>query len=157
VFADVRGYGKSRHLGGSYSVEEVTADAFRLAGQLGWGRFHVVGHSMTGIVVQRMAVDDWTSDAKRLKSVVAITPVSADGDPGFQEAGQSRQCLSCAARECQLRRPDVRRRRLRLPRRRRVGPRRAITTRARALLGQRRQASSRFITQRTAGVRRVRL
>ncbi|MBI4573022.1 MAG: alpha/beta hydrolase [candidate division NC10 bacterium] len=81
VFADARGYGTSRHLTGAYSAEEVTADAFRLADKLGWKRFHVVGHSMTGMVVQRMAVDDWTSGAKRLKSVVAITPVSADGYP----------------------------------------------------------------------------
>jgi pimeloyl-ACP methyl ester carboxylesterase len=81
VFADLRGYGRSRHLTGAYPVEEVTADAFRLADTLGWKRFHVIGHSMTGMVVQRMAVDDSTSDAKRLKSIVAITPVSADGYP----------------------------------------------------------------------------
>jgi pimeloyl-ACP methyl ester carboxylesterase len=81
VFADVQGYGKSRHLTGAFTVEEVTANAFRLADSLGWGRFHVVGHSMTGMVVQRMAVDDWISAVKRLKSVVAITPVSADGYP----------------------------------------------------------------------------
>lgn len=81
VFADLRGYGKSRYLTGAYSVEEVTADAFRLADKLDWKRFHVIGHSMTGMVVQRMAIDDWTSGANRLKSVVAITPVSADGYP----------------------------------------------------------------------------
>ncbi|MGE0454792.1 MAG: alpha/beta fold hydrolase [Vicinamibacteria bacterium] len=88
VFADARGYGKSRHLAGAYSADEVAADAFRLADELGWGRFHVVGHSMTGMVVQRMAVDDWSSGARRLKSVVAITPVSADGypaDPGTKK------------------------------------------------------------------------
>ena len=79
VFADVRGYGKSRHLAGDYSVDEVAADAFRLADKLDWHRFHLIGHSMTGMVVQRMALDDWTSGAKRLKRVVAITPVSADG------------------------------------------------------------------------------
>lgn len=81
VFADVPGYGKSRHLGGGYSVGRVTADAFGLADSLGWRRFHVIGHSMTGMVVQRMAVDDWISGEKRLASVVAITPVSADGYP----------------------------------------------------------------------------
>lgn len=81
VFADVRGYGTSRHLTGAYTVEEVAADAFRLADSLGWTRFHVIGHSMTGMVVQRMAVDDWVSGAMRLKSVVAITPVSADSYP----------------------------------------------------------------------------
>lgn len=81
VFADARGYGKSRHLTGAYSAEEMTVDAFHLADKLGWKRFHVIGHSMTGMVVQHMALDDWTSGAKRLKSVVAITPVSADGYP----------------------------------------------------------------------------
>jgi pimeloyl-ACP methyl ester carboxylesterase len=81
VFVDIRGYGKSRHLAGAYSAEEVTADAFRLANTLGWKRFHVIGHSMTGMVVQRMAVDDRISGTKRLKSVIAITPVSADGYP----------------------------------------------------------------------------
>ncbi len=81
VFADVRGYGQSRNLEGEYTVEEVAGDAFRLADELGWKRFHVVGHSMNGMVVQRMAIDDWVSGAKRLKSVVAITPVTADGYP----------------------------------------------------------------------------
>jgi pimeloyl-ACP methyl ester carboxylesterase len=81
VFGDVPGYGLSRHLAGDYTVGRVAADAFHLADTLGWRGFHVVGHSMTGMVVQRMAVDDWTSGAKRLTSVVAITPVTADGYP----------------------------------------------------------------------------
>lgn len=37
VFADVRGYGMSRHLSGTYTVGEVATDAFRLADSLGWG------------------------------------------------------------------------------------------------------------------------
>jgi pimeloyl-ACP methyl ester carboxylesterase len=81
VFADVRGYGMSRHLPGTHTVEEVAADAFRLADSLGWTQFHVIGHSMSGMVVQRMAVDDWISGVRRLKSMIALTPVSADGYP----------------------------------------------------------------------------
>lgn len=81
AFADLRGYGMSRHLSGAYTVDEVAADAFRLADSLGWAQFHVIGHSMSGMVVQRMMVDDWISGAKRLKSAIAITPVSADGYP----------------------------------------------------------------------------
>ncbi len=81
VFADLRGYGGSRHLSGDYTVEEVAGDALRLAERLGWARFHVVGHSMTGMVVQRMAADDWRTGARRIKSVVAITPVAANGYP----------------------------------------------------------------------------
>jgi len=82
VFADVRGYGTSQHLSGAYSVDEVAADAFRLAESLGWTEFHVIGHSMSGMVMQRMIVDDWICGGKRIKSAVGITPVSADGYPG---------------------------------------------------------------------------
>lgn len=85
VFADVRGYGRSKHLTGEYNSIEVAEDAFILAGHLGWDKFHVVGHSMTGMVVQRMALIDWKSENKRLKSIVAITPVSANGYPADDE------------------------------------------------------------------------
>ncbi|KAF0172918.1 MAG: alpha/beta hydrolase [Limisphaerales bacterium] len=88
VFADVRGYGKSRHLTGDYSAGEVAADGFRLADKLGWQHFHLIGHSMTGMAVQRMALDDWTSGARRLKRVVAITPVAANGYPADEGTKQ---------------------------------------------------------------------
>ncbi len=81
VFADLRGYGTSRHLAGAYTVDEVAADAIRLADSLGWTEFHVIGHSMSGMVMQRMILDDWISGRKRFKSAVGITPVSADGYP----------------------------------------------------------------------------
>lgn len=81
VFADLRGYGTSRHLSGAYTVHEVAADAFHLADSLGWSDFHLIGHSMSGMVVQRMMVDDWVSGVKRLTSAIAITPVSANGYP----------------------------------------------------------------------------
>jgi 3-oxoadipate enol-lactonase len=84
VFAEVRGYGRSRHLKGDYTVEEVAGDAFHLADHLGWERFHLVGHSMTGMAVQRMAINDW-NERKRLKSIVMITPVTADGYPADAE------------------------------------------------------------------------
>lgn len=99
VFADVRGYGRSRHLSGEYSVSEIAGDAFRLADHLGWKRFHVVGHSMTGMAVQRMAVDDWTSGRRRLKSIVTITPVTADGYPADE---QTKQFLWDVIRDRQL-------------------------------------------------------
>lgn len=81
AFADLRGYGSSRHLGGPYTVEQVAADGFRLADSLGWDHFHLLGHSMSGMAAQRMALDDWTSKARRLQSIAAVTPVSADGYP----------------------------------------------------------------------------
>lgn len=85
VFVDVRGYGKSRHLKGEYTVTEVASDVFHLADSLGWTRFHVVGHSMNGMTVQRMAIDDWNSGNNRLKSIIAVSPVTADGYPADEE------------------------------------------------------------------------
>jgi len=79
VFADVRGYGKSIDLTGEYTAAEVSGDAFRLADELGWDQFFLIGHSMTGMVVQRMAIDDWASDRTRLRGIVALTPVPATG------------------------------------------------------------------------------
>ena len=81
VFADLRGYGQSLHLEGKYTAEESASDAFQIASHLGWDRFHLIGHSMSGMVVQRMALDDWRSGARKLKSLIGITPVSANGYP----------------------------------------------------------------------------
>ncbi len=85
VFADLRGYSGSRNVEGKYTANEAAEDAIRLADALGWDRFHVIGHSMSGMIVQRLAVTDWSSGAKRLKSVIAVTPVTADGYPADEE------------------------------------------------------------------------
>lgn len=85
VFADVRGYGRSKAMQGDYAASEIARDTLALADALGFERFHVIGHSMNGMSVQRLAIDDWTGGAKRLKSVVAITPVTADGYPASDE------------------------------------------------------------------------
>lgn len=79
VFADLRGYGGSRDLSGAYSAAEAAADVEALAMDLGWTRFSLVGHSMSGMVAQRVAIDDWVSDQHRLNAVVLITPVPASG------------------------------------------------------------------------------
>lgn len=81
AFTDLRGYGDSREAVGLYTAAEAAADILRLADVLGWDRFHVVGHSMSGMVVQRLALDDHASAAPRVRSVVAVTPVSAAGYP----------------------------------------------------------------------------
>ncbi|HVA11759.1 MAG TPA: alpha/beta hydrolase [Stellaceae bacterium] len=73
AFADIRGYGKSKAIAGDYTMAEIARDVVALADELGWDRFSVVGHSMGGKAVQRVAVDV----PKRIRSVVAITPVPA--------------------------------------------------------------------------------
>ncbi|MBP2295980.1 alpha/beta fold hydrolase [Azospirillum rugosum] len=75
VFADLRGYGWSRDLAGAYTADEAAADMFALMDRLGHQRFHVVGHSMSGLIAQAMAA----KGRDRLKSLVAVTPVPASG------------------------------------------------------------------------------
>lgn len=82
VFADLRGYGKSMALTGRYTVDEISADCLRLADRLGWLRFHLIGHSMTGMATQRIAADI----PARIKSAVAVCPVSAAGNRLNDEA-----------------------------------------------------------------------
>ncbi len=77
VFVDLRGYGRSKEIRGAYSAEESSKDAIKLIESLGWNKFHLIGHSMSGMIVQKIAVDN----PSRVKSVVAITPVPACGSP----------------------------------------------------------------------------
>lgn len=85
VFVHLRGYGRSKNIKGTYNTNEISADAFRMADHLGWKKFHVIGYSMSGMAVQRMAINDWKSGKQRLRSVVAITPVTADGYPADKD------------------------------------------------------------------------
>jgi pimeloyl-ACP methyl ester carboxylesterase len=77
AFVDYRGYGLSRSMTGDYTMAEIASDAIGLAQHLGWERFHLLGHSMGGMAVQRVAADH----RRRIKSGVCVTPVPAAGVP----------------------------------------------------------------------------
>jgi len=77
AFVDLRGYGKSKDIAGKYTVAEVAADCLAVVDELGWPRFHVIGHSMTGMATQRIALDL----GSRVASAIAVCPVSAAGMP----------------------------------------------------------------------------
>lgn len=77
VFMDHRGYGTSREIPGDHSIAEIAGDALALADHLGWRRFHVAGHSMGGMAVQKII----QLARDRIQSAVAITPVPACGSP----------------------------------------------------------------------------
>jgi pimeloyl-ACP methyl ester carboxylesterase len=72
VFADLRGYGLSREIEGANTLDESAEDALAVADKLGWTRFSLVGHSMSGLIVQRIA----QLAPERITRVVAVTPVS---------------------------------------------------------------------------------
>ncbi|MBP0590397.1 alpha/beta hydrolase [Paraburkholderia sp. LEh10] len=75
AFPVYRGYGASRHLVGEYTVEEIARDVLAVADKLNWPRFNIVGHSMGGLVAQRILLDA----SERVKRIVAVTPVPACG------------------------------------------------------------------------------
>lgn len=75
IFADLRGYGLSRSLRGRYTVVEAAEDILRLLDEKKSSGFHVVGHSMSAMVAQRIAL----VARGRVKSMTGITPVPASG------------------------------------------------------------------------------
>jgi len=78
VFMDVRGYGKSKMIKGTYTSDEIANDVFKLVDNLGIEKFYLMGHSMTGIAVQKAALID---KDQRIKKVIAVAPVSSAGLP----------------------------------------------------------------------------
>ncbi len=75
VFMDLRGYGWSRAATGSYTLDEAAADVLRTADHLGISRFHLVGHSMSGLVAQKIALQA----SARVQSVTLFSPVPPTG------------------------------------------------------------------------------
>ena len=75
VFMDNRGYGGMRGVHGSYSMDEVARDALALADALGFATFSVVGHSMGGMALERLAL----LAPLRLRKLVAVAPVPSCG------------------------------------------------------------------------------
>ncbi len=77
IFADPRGYGKSRKIAGKHTVKEAAGDIVALSKSLRLGKFQFVGHSMMGMVAQYLCA----RHGSRLKSAVGVTPVPATGAP----------------------------------------------------------------------------
>lgn len=77
VFMAYRGYGLSKQQRGDYTMPEIAADALALADELEWESFSLIGHSMGGMAAQRVLADA----PRRVRKLVAITPVPASGVP----------------------------------------------------------------------------
>jgi len=77
AFMDLRGYGSRKDVTGEFTMREAAADALALADELGWERFSLVGHSMTGQAIQHALLQA----PDRVRRLVAITPVPAVATP----------------------------------------------------------------------------
>ena len=73
VFFDYRGYGRSMHMTGEFTFAEATDDVLRLVDHLRWDRFSLIGHSMGGMVMQRVML----AAPQRVECMVGISPVAA--------------------------------------------------------------------------------
>jgi pimeloyl-ACP methyl ester carboxylesterase len=77
VFMDLRGYGARRQVAGDFTMQEAAADGLALADELGWERFSVIGHSMSGQAIQHVLLQA----PGRVRRLVALNPVPATGVP----------------------------------------------------------------------------
>ena len=93
VFADLRGYGASKGVTGAYDVDEAATDVGALARHLGWQRFSLVGHSMTSLVVQRLA--QLMPDS--VSHLALVTPIGPMGLQLPEEALRANQALARAS------------------------------------------------------------
>ncbi|GAA4488154.1 alpha/beta fold hydrolase [Gluconacetobacter asukensis] len=75
IFANLRGYGLSKEHVGTYTIKEAVGDVLTLMDYLGHHYFHVVGHSMSGMIAQYLMV----TASHRVKNVVCVSPVPASG------------------------------------------------------------------------------
>lgn len=72
---DYRGYGTRREVPGRYTFEEAAQDVLALAAALGWSRYALVGHSMGGMAMQRVAL----AAPQQVERLLGLAPVSAGG------------------------------------------------------------------------------
>jgi pimeloyl-ACP methyl ester carboxylesterase len=59
-----------------FSIEQMADDADALTQALGWARYHVAGHSMGGVIAQRLAL----TNPSRIKSLALVCTVSRGAD-----------------------------------------------------------------------------
>lgn len=75
VFMDYRGYGGMQDAAGNYTIDEIAADTIALADALGFASFSLVGHSMGGTAIEKIAA----LVPQRVRALVALAPVPGGG------------------------------------------------------------------------------
>jgi pimeloyl-ACP methyl ester carboxylesterase len=77
VFPDLRGYGSRMGEAGEYTMAEAAADVVEFADDLGWERFSLIGHSMSGVAIQHVLLQA----PRRVRRLVGVAPIPASGLP----------------------------------------------------------------------------
>lgn len=84
IFVDFRGYGLSKNIKGKYTLEEACEDVICLIEKLNIKQVHLVGHSMSSFIAQKLAL----ILQDRVKTLILVTPISPNGIKMKEEAKQ---------------------------------------------------------------------
>ncbi len=77
VFMDYRGYGGMQQARGVYTMDEIAADTIALADALGFDTFSLIGHSMGGMAIEKVAA----LVPGRVRALVPVAAVPCGGIP----------------------------------------------------------------------------
>jgi pimeloyl-ACP methyl ester carboxylesterase len=100
VFMNYRGYGSMRETQGAYTIDEIASDALTLVDELGLDTFSLIGHSMGGMAIERIA----TLAPERVRALVAVAPVPCGG---IRYDAATRRLLEDAATQVDIRRTII--------------------------------------------------
>ncbi|CAB3725075.1 alpha/beta fold hydrolase [Trinickia soli] len=100
VFMDYRGYGGMQQTHGDYTIDEIASDALALADALEIHAFSLIGHSMGGMAIERIA----TRAPDRVHALVAVAPVPCGG---ISYDTATRRLLEDAAEHIDIRRTVI--------------------------------------------------
>lgn len=82
IFVDFRGYGLSKDIKGEYSLQEACDDIVSLVNSLNLDEVHLVGHSMSSLIAQKLAL----ILEQKVKTLILITPIAPTGIKMKKEA-----------------------------------------------------------------------
>lgn len=82
LFIDFRGYGQSKHIKGEYNLDEACGDILSLIEFLKLDEVHLVGHSMSSLIAQKLAL----ILREKLKTLILVTPILPTGIKMKEEA-----------------------------------------------------------------------
>jgi len=74
LLVDLRGYGMSKQIRGTYTLEEAASDVIALVRRLTGGSFHLVAHSMSALVAQYILAFE-----KSVSRALLVSPVPPAG------------------------------------------------------------------------------
>lgn len=75
IFVDLRGYGLSKEIRGEYNLDEACSDIKNLIFNLKIKDIYLIGHSMSSLITQKLALDL----KEKVKKLILVTPISPTG------------------------------------------------------------------------------